>query len=217
MDHHFSSACSLSIFLFHTRFLHISGSAFLQCRIHYSNHSYFCKKCLLNFKALKGGRCISLQSGAAKKLALTLLGLIIYLNNKWVTSSTKITPQINGNTTDILPIRSPYIRKNQCQTWRSIIFSRYIFSDVWRLHAFNDPCFAPNQTQSMAEFTERASQPYFFFSSLLLCCLKKWFNLLSLQLHCVEDNLNAGQGINMFFLRKGVSLLLELPHREKRK
>lgn len=72
-------------------------------------------------------------------------------------NSSRWKPKITDDMGDIHPTRSPYIRRNQCQTEGASLFPRCIFCDVWEFYAFNDPCFALYQKQDMAEYTERTT------------------------------------------------------------
>lgn len=107
-------------------------------------------------------------SGASENFSLSIIH-----SNSTVPCQVKVTDyssrwkaHINNNSGDNLLHQKSSHRKESASERRRFAFLRCSFCDVREFYAFNDPCFAAQQKQVMADYTERALLPLFSIVSL---------------------------------------------------
>lgn len=144
MHNHFRCSCSLCAFSLRKRFLHISRSA-LQSSIHYSKNKQ------TNKQTLSGASENFIHHPFKQHSAISS-------ESDWL--------HINDDSSDNLLHQKSSHRKESTSERRRFAFLRCSFCNVREFYAFNDPCFAAQQKQVMADYTERALLPLFSIVSL---------------------------------------------------
>lgn len=166
-----AAAPKVVYFVFHTRFLQINESVFLQpCYLFFKTQLF----CLLNFKALKGKMPFTAIRFAVELIhSSTSLSIQITaaLQVKMTDNSTRYKPKI----TNIHPTRIPYIGKNQCQsegallslTAFSVMFGNFLSSMIHALHCIKNKTWQSTQ-----------NKPYFSFCLLFSCLMKTYCGII---------------------------------------